>query len=128
MPGSCDIGHLPLVTGDACAVSRCGGRALTFYRESHPLAPDIFDVSDTHAIRTVGTVILMISYGYPVKEHDDPIVDIVEAAVKGFSESMEPGTYLVDMIPSRKPLSLPDALLWIPTTSSLLSTSSTIRA
>ena len=70
----------------------------------------------------------MISYGYPVKEHDDPIVDIVEASVKGFSESMEPGTYLVDMIPSRKPLSLPDALLWIPTTSSLLSTSSTIRA
>ena len=45
----------------------------------------------------------MISHGYPVKEHDDPIVDLVEAAVSGFSECLEPGAYLVDVIPPRKP-------------------------
>jgi len=44
----------------------------------------------------------MISHGYPVKEHDDPLLGIVEAAVSGFSECTEPGAYLVDMIPLRK--------------------------
>lgn len=44
----------------------------------------------------------MMSYGYSVKEHDDPIVDIVEAAVNGFSECLEPGAFLVDMVPLRK--------------------------
>ena len=116
------------MTGGACAVSHCSGRALTFYYESHSFTPDIFDVSDIHAIRTAGTIILMIAYGYPVKEHDDPIVDIVEAAVEGFSESMEPGAYLVDMIPSCKSLFLPGALLWMPTTSSFLPANSAIRS
>ena len=55
-------------------------------------------------IRTIGTIILMISYGYPVKEHDDPLVHVVEAAVNAFSECLEPGTYLVDMIPLRESL------------------------
>jgi len=45
----------------------------------------------------------MISHGYLVKEQDDPIVDVVEAAVSGFSECLEPGAYLVDVIPLRKP-------------------------
>ncbi|KAF9647047.1 cytochrome P450 [Thelephora ganbajun] len=53
-----------------------------------------------HQIRkTTGTIILMISHGYTVKEHDDPIVDLVEAAVNGFSECTEPGAFLVDMVP-----------------------------
>ena len=41
----------------------------------------------------------MISYGYSVKEHDDPLLGVVEASVVGFSECMEPGAFLVDMIP-----------------------------
>ena len=41
----------------------------------------------------------MISYGYSVKEHDDSFVDVVEAAVNGFSECLEPGAFLVDMMP-----------------------------
>ena len=44
----------------------------------------------------------MISYGYSVKEHDDPLVDIVEAATRQFSESVEHGAFVVDMVPLRK--------------------------
>jgi hypothetical protein len=44
----------------------------------------------------------MITHGYSVKEHDDPIVDVVEAAVSGFSECSEPGAFLVDLVPLRK--------------------------
>lgn len=44
----------------------------------------------------------MITYGYAIKEYDDPIVDIVEAAMSQFSDLMEPGAYLVDMVPLRK--------------------------
>ena len=44
----------------------------------------------------------MISYGYSVKEHDDPLVDIVEAATRQFSESVEHGAFIVDMVPPRK--------------------------
>lgn len=46
----------------------------------------------------------MISHGYAVKEYDDPIVDIVETAVGQFSECVEPGAYLVDMVPLCKSL------------------------
>ena len=44
----------------------------------------------------------MIAYGYSVKEHDDAFVDHVETAVHQFSECMEPGAFLVDVIPPRK--------------------------
>lgn len=43
----------------------------------------------------------MIAYGYPIKEEDDPYVRSVEEAVQGFSESLEPGAFLVDVIPLR---------------------------
>ena len=41
----------------------------------------------------------MITHGYSVKEHDDPIVDIVEAAMDQVSGLLQPGAYLVDMVP-----------------------------
>jgi hypothetical protein len=44
----------------------------------------------------------MITYGYSVKENNDPFVETVEAAVNGFSETLEPGAFLVDVIPSRE--------------------------
>lgn len=44
----------------------------------------------------------MMTYGYSVKEKDDHYVEIVEAVMSGFSESLEPGAFLVDMIPSRE--------------------------
>jgi hypothetical protein len=49
----------------------------------------------------------MIAYGYSVKEQDDPFLGVVEAAVNGFSESTEPGSFLVDVIPFRMSLPLP---------------------
>ena len=48
----------------------------------------------------------MITYGYSVKENDDPYMKIVEAAVDGFSETLRPGAFLVDTIPSRELYSL----------------------
>ena len=50
----------------------------------------------------------MITYGYSVKENDDPYMEIVEASVDGFSETLRPGrrVFLVDTIPSRKWCSL----------------------
>lgn len=50
----------------------------------------------------------MISHGYSVKEHDDPVVEVVGAAVNGFSDTSEPGAYFVDVMPFRKPLFLPN--------------------
>jgi len=46
----------------------------------------------------------VISHGYTIKEHDDPIVDTAEAAMSDFSELVEPGAYLVDVVPLRKSL------------------------
>ena len=44
----------------------------------------------------------MISYGYSVKENDDPLVNLVESAVHQFSECSEPGAFMVDVVPLRK--------------------------
>ena len=49
-----------------------------------------------------GAIVLVITYGYPVKEHNDPIVDAVEAAAKDFGELMKPGAFMVDMFPLRE--------------------------
>ena len=68
----------------------------------------------------------MITYGYSVKGQGDPLVDVVEGAMHGFSECMTPGAYLVDMIPLRESPFPPVALLGIPI-SSFLSTTSAIR-
>ena len=61
----------------------------------------------------------MIAYGYSVKGKDDPLVNVVEAAMHGFSECMKPSAFLVDMIPLRESPFLPTALLGISTSSSL---------
>lgn len=80
------------------------------------------------AIRATGAIILMLSYGYTIKEHDDPYVDVVEAAVSGFSECLEPGAFLVDMIPLRESFFLPCSLLGMQTIYLLLFTNSAICA
>ena len=54
----------------------------------------------------------MIAYGYSVKEQNDPFVPVVEAAVNGFSESLEPGAFLVDVIPSRESTLPPFSHRW----------------
>ena len=52
----------------------------------------------------------MMTYGYSVKENDDHLVETVEAAANGFSESLEPGAFLVDVIPSRESYFLPSCV------------------
>ena len=52
-------------------------------------------------LRATGAIILMVAYGYSVRENDDPFLEVVEASVNGFSETAEPGAFLVDTIPSR---------------------------
>ena len=53
------------------------------------------------AFRTAGAIILTFAYGYSVKEHDDPLVKVVEAAGVQFSECLEPGAHLADLVPLR---------------------------
>lgn len=61
--------------------------------------------------RSTGALILYLSYGYEMPEDDtkDPLVNIAEAAMHGFSRASEPGAYLVDTIPWLK--YIPD---WMP--------------
>ncbi|KAE8155236.1 cytochrome P450 [Aspergillus avenaceus] len=55
-------------------------------------------------IRTeAGAVILKIAYGYTIEPHGrDPLVDLVNEAMDGFSVGGTPGTWLVDTIPILK--------------------------
>ena len=55
-------------------------------------------------------MILYLSYGYEVSEDEskDPLVNIAEEAMQGFSRASEPGAYLVDTIPWLK--YLPDRI------------------
>ena len=46
-----------------------------------------------------GGVILKITYGYDVQDSNDPLVNIAEAAVRGFSDASVPGAWLVDILP-----------------------------
>ena len=54
----------------------------------------------TWTLRATGAIVLMMTYGYPVQENDDPYVEIVDAAVNGLVEVSLPGIFLVDSIPS----------------------------
>ena len=78
------------------------------------------------AISTVGSIILMIAYGYSVKEHDDIYVDAIDAAARSFAECVELGAYLVETIPLRESPFHSATLPGIPT-SPFLSVISAIR-
>lgn len=45
-------------------------------------------------------MILRISHGYEVKEHNDPFVEIADRATEQFSLATAPGGFLVDLIPA----------------------------
>ncbi|KAG6378884.1 cytochrome P450 [Boletus reticuloceps] len=53
-----------------------------------------------HVRHTAGAIILRISHGYKVKEHQDPFIDLADRAVDQFSMSTATGAFMVDMIPS----------------------------
>lgn len=40
-----------------------------------------------------------MAYGYDVKEEGDPYVDIAELALDQFSKLVQPGAFLVDIVP-----------------------------
>ncbi|KAH8101934.1 cytochrome P450 [Cristinia sonorae] len=54
----------------------------------------------THVRQITGALILKLAYGYTVSatESSDPLVDIAETAMQGFSRASEPGAFLVDYI------------------------------
>jgi hypothetical protein len=51
---------------------------------------------------TAGAIILRISYGYEVKENNDPFVDLADRALEEFSQATAHGAFMVDIMPSRK--------------------------
>jgi len=53
-----------------------------------------------HVRHTAGAIILRISHGYEVKEHDDPFVGLADIAVDQFSKSTATGAFMVDVIPA----------------------------
>lgn len=55
--------------------------------------------TDNHA-RTAGAIILRVSYGYEVKDVNDPFVELADRATEQFSLATSPGSFLVDIIPT----------------------------
>ncbi|KAG2104686.1 cytochrome P450 [Suillus discolor] len=52
-----------------------------------------------HVRHTVGAVILRISYGYEVKENNDPFVDLANRVTTHASQATAPGAFMVDILP-----------------------------
>ncbi|KAF8635472.1 hypothetical protein AX15_000445 [Amanita polypyramis BW_CC] len=55
---------------------------------------------EAHVRKTAGAIILRISYGYKVKEGNDPFVSVADTAVEQFSLSSSPGVFLVNLVPA----------------------------
>ena len=49
--------------------------------------------------RTAGSIILLLAYGYQVTTDDDPILELAEQAMKGFTLVSEPNAFMVDNFP-----------------------------
>lgn len=62
------------------------------YTETH------FSACNSYA----GSIVLMLTYGYKSANENDPLVQIVNDAMHGFSETTESGTFAVDVFPIRK--------------------------
>ena len=45
---------------------------------------------------------MRVTYGYPVKGEDDPMITLPFTGMENFSIATEPGTWIVDFVPSRK--------------------------
>jgi len=62
-----------------------------------------FNILKGHrTISMVTSVILMIAYGYKVKEEGDPLVTIAEQVMRYLSIVVAPNRYWVDAIPARE--------------------------
>lgn len=49
--------------------------------------------------RTTGSTILSIAYGIDVREEGDPYVDAAEEVMRAVSETIGPGSFLVNVFP-----------------------------
>jgi hypothetical protein len=67
-----------------------------------------------NAYSTAGAIILRISHGYEVKENNDPFVDLADLAVDQFSKSTATGAWMVDIMPSCKPIWHSDHCFQVP--------------
>lgn len=65
----------------------------------------------SHIRRSVGATILKVSYGYEIKQTNDPFIELAEKATEQFSQASAPGRWLVDLIPGMKhiPMCFPGA-------------------
>ncbi|KAG2128053.1 cytochrome P450 [Suillus bovinus] len=54
---------------------------------------------DAHIRHTAGAIILRISYGYEVKDNNDPFVDLVGRAMHQFSQANDPSAFMVNIMP-----------------------------
>lgn len=71
-----------------------------------------------HIRHTAGAIILRISYGYEVKENNDPFVDLADRAMDQLSRCTATGAFMVDLMPWCKTtafrhLQLPDYFQWL---------------
>ena len=53
-------------------------------------------------LSAIGSTIMSMTYGVDVKETDDPLIGLAEAATESASQAIIPGAFLVDMIPILK--------------------------
>jgi hypothetical protein len=54
---------------------------------------------DLDLYSTAGAVILRISHGYEVKEHNDPFVDLADRTLYQWSRATAPGAFMADVVP-----------------------------
>jgi len=54
----------------------------------------------------MASLLLAVVYGYTVQDRQDPIVRDAEEMIRYFCMTIEPGAYLVDSLPFRKPFGL----------------------
>lgn len=59
----------------------------------------------------IGSILLGVVYGYEVLPEDDPFVKLAEDTVILTTHAISPGTFLVNVIPSRKFTGSPDTKL-----------------
>jgi len=52
--------------------------------------------------RTFGGLVLALTYGLPIRDHDDPYLALAEEAIRTLATAAVPGAFLVDVIPALK--------------------------
>ncbi|KAG2738465.1 cytochrome P450 [Suillus brevipes Sb2] len=57
------------------------------------------DQLQEHVRHTAGAIILRISYGYQVKESNDPFIGLADRAMDAISQATTPGAFMVDILP-----------------------------